>query len=287
MPATGKSQPPAEETYVPRPTDWNGPLSRITCCSYDIERTMRPAQPLFLHALSTSGMWIYTMEGYVDFEEGGQLTRVGPGQVLSFRLPCRGSLINRKDGMPWRRIYIGVSGSAAMELFDHVIATYGHIYELPRESTAIREALKLCRLVKEKPHNTAQHWSTLTFQWMNSLWSDCSDRVSEKRDSKDIRGDESQLISLSQGSVTEFAKKMGYSRSYMSRRLKKIWNCDPSVVLRALRFEEARRLLRETRMPISEIAIQAGFSGNSSFGAAFKKEWGQTPLQYRHETITL
>ncbi len=47
------------------------------------------------------------------------------------------------------------------------------------------------------------------------------------------------------------------------------------------KMEWAAKLLRESDAQISEIAGQVGYDNPSKFSAAFKKEWGVTPLHYR------
>ncbi|MDP4720051.1 MAG: helix-turn-helix transcriptional regulator [Akkermansiaceae bacterium] len=276
-----------EPTLVPEAVDWNGPLCRVLCCSNDVEKTMRPPNPFFLSALTPLRLWTYTISGYVDYEEGGRTTRIGPGTVLAVPQPGRGSLIYRKPGLPWRRIYIGIEGAAAVDIFDHVIQRYGHVHELPKQSEAVRVARDFCKMVEEEPKRSPQFWSVEAYRWLNAWWGSCRESVPSVRELLDIEGGPSQLIGLSHGSVKAFAEKMGYSRSYLSRRLKKIWNRNPSEVLREKRFEEARRLLRETRVPVGEVALKAGFGSSSSFCAAFKTRFGQTPLQYRHEKLKL
>jgi len=45
---------------------------------------------------------------------------------------------------------------------------------------------------------------------------------------------------------------------------------------------EARSLLRQTSMTVQEICHWLGYSDNSYFTKAFKKQEGMTPLQYRN-----
>ena len=50
-----------------------------------------------------------------------------------------------------------------------------------------------------------------------------------------------------------------------------------------LRIDEARRLLTETRMDITSIAIELGFSSSQHFASRFKNLTGRTPSDYRCE----
>lgn len=51
-----------------------------------------------------------------------------------------------------------------------------------------------------------------------------------------------------------------------------------------LRVNEAKRLLRETLLPVGSIAAQVGYNDVNYFSRVFKKEVGQTPSQYRDST---
>ena len=55
------------------------------------------------------------------------------------------------------------------------------------------------------------------------------------------------------------------------------------------RLRRAQELICTTRMPIQQIAQAVGYEGMSQFNAAFKREYGMTPGQYRKmsETATL
>jgi AraC-like DNA-binding protein len=49
-------------------------------------------------------------------------------------------------------------------------------------------------------------------------------------------------------------------------------------------MEQAKRLLAETDMPLSEIALQIGCADQSHFTALFRKHVALTPKTYRDTT---
>lgn len=51
--------------------------------------------------------------------------------------------------------------------------------------------------------------------------------------------------------------------------------------VRTKRMETARRLLKETKLPISEIALSVGFQDYNYFSRVFKKIYGKSPKDYR------
>ena len=50
-----------------------------------------------------------------------------------------------------------------------------------------------------------------------------------------------------------------------------------------LRLEKACHLLKNTGLPVENIAVQCGFSYSSYFARVFKCRYGKTPLEYRNE----
>ena len=54
----------------------------------------------------------------------------------------------------------------------------------------------------------------------------------------------------------------------------------------AIRLQNACRLLRETAMPIADIAARSGFTTPEYFHRVFRKQTGETPHKYRHNAAT-
>jgi AraC family transcriptional regulator len=46
-------------------------------------------------------------------------------------------------------------------------------------------------------------------------------------------------------------------------------------------MEQARVLLRTTRLPVTEVAFRVGYGDTSRFGQHFKREVGTTPAAFR------
>lgn len=55
----------------------------------------------------------------------------------------------------------------------------------------------------------------------------------------------------------------------------------PKAVILKTRLEVGRQLLESTALPISEIALQLGFSNQFHFSSAFKTLYGKSPQQHR------
>lgn len=81
--------------------------------------------------------------------------------------------------------------------------------------------------------------------------------------------------------LKEMADVTSVSESHFSRKFKATFGLTPYQYVVSERIAEAKRLLRNTSLQLSDIARQSGFSSQSHFTTAFKKVVGITPLNYR------
>lgn len=86
--------------------------------------------------------------------------------------------------------------------------------------------------------------------------------------------------------LSEIAKAVGVSGREASRCFKKNIGQSPVEYLIAFRLNEAKKLLRESGLPIMEIGLRCGFSDSAYFGRAFRAAFGVTPGAYRMKERT-
>lgn len=82
-------------------------------------------------------------------------------------------------------------------------------------------------------------------------------------------------------SLTEIAGVAGVHPVHLSREFRKHYDCTIGEYLRKLRVEHASRLLADTEVSLSEIALTCGFADQSHFSATFKRTMGITPARFR------
>lgn len=80
------------------------------------------------------------------------------------------------------------------------------------------------------------------------------------------------------GQASDFCQM---SINNFSQQFKHKFGISPVKYLTSIRIEEAKRLLMETKLPVSKVALRSGFSDISSFQRNFKTNVGVTPTQYR------
>ncbi|HTC20405.1 MAG TPA: AraC family transcriptional regulator, partial [bacterium] len=81
--------------------------------------------------------------------------------------------------------------------------------------------------------------------------------------------------------IIRLAKRAGLSVSTFSRRFKKLTGLGLEAYLQKRRLDEAKRLLKATRLPIFRVAKDCGFKSNPHFIQLFRKKNGMTPQAFR------
>ena len=82
-------------------------------------------------------------------------------------------------------------------------------------------------------------------------------------------------------SLEEAASLSGFSKFHFSRLFKEYMACTFYEYLVDLRVKAAEAMLAAGELPITEIALQAGFSSISTFNRTFRQKNGCTPGAYR------
>ena len=86
-------------------------------------------------------------------------------------------------------------------------------------------------------------------------------------------------------SLKEFGKQFHLSEKYISRYFKEHFHITLSQYITYLRLENAKQLLQDTDLSVTETAMQSGYQNVSYFIRSFKKTYGISPLKYRNSGI--
>lgn len=88
---------------------------------------------------------------------------------------------------------------------------------------------------------------------------------------------------LDQDSVDELAYRLGIGARHLHRLFVQHLGAPPIVVAQTRRLHFAMRLLDETELPITEIALAAGFGSLRRFNSAFQQTYGRAPRDLRRQ----
>ncbi len=82
-------------------------------------------------------------------------------------------------------------------------------------------------------------------------------------------------------SVAVLAEISGVSQQYLCRIFKQTMNLRPNEYITRRRLIEAKKLLSESDIPVSDVAAQSGFSDTGYFCTVFRRYESITPVEYR------
>jgi len=84
-------------------------------------------------------------------------------------------------------------------------------------------------------------------------------------------------------SLDRLAAQAGLSKFHFQRLFKNSIGVSPSRYLINMRMNNARRLLRETKLSVMDIALEVGYADPSHFARLFRREIGLSPSDYRRQ----
>ena len=86
--------------------------------------------------------------------------------------------------------------------------------------------------------------------------------------------------------LEDLCKHFSVSRFYISHRFKKSTGKTFREYLNSVRIEDAKSLLKHSKLSVTEISFSVGFGDSNYFSSVFKKEIGVSPLAYRRKLNT-
>lgn len=102
-------------------------------------------------------------------------------------------------------------------------------------------------------------------------------KQTDKNDFLDFINDNFQNSDLN---LSLISKITGVSQRNITEGISLQFNCNVRTYINQIRINEARRLLKESDLHISEIAYKVGFSSPSNFNRVFKNLTGQSPSEF-------
>lgn len=86
---------------------------------------------------------------------------------------------------------------------------------------------------------------------------------------------------LDDGSLPELADRLGVGERHLRRLFHDHLGASPQAVAQTRRLLFAKRLLRETELPITQLALASGFRSHRRFHAAVREAFGCSPRELR------
>lgn len=82
-------------------------------------------------------------------------------------------------------------------------------------------------------------------------------------------------------SVAQIIDEFSVSRRWLEQRFRKVLDCSPAEYIRRIRLNHAKRLVCETDMTITQIAVRLGFANGAGLAQKFRRQFGASPSSLR------
>jgi AraC family transcriptional regulator of adaptative response/methylated-DNA-[protein]-cysteine methyltransferase len=86
---------------------------------------------------------------------------------------------------------------------------------------------------------------------------------------------------LDRAGVDDLASRLGIGARHLDRLFQRHVGASPLQVARTMRVQRAKRLLDQTRLPMSEVAARSGFASLRRFNAVFAEVYKRPPSDVR------
>ena len=90
-------------------------------------------------------------------------------------------------------------------------------------------------------------------------------------------------LDMEGASVEHLAARVGIGARQLTRLFARYLHASPSKVAKTARVQRAKRLIDETSLPMTEIAMRAGFGSLRRFNSAFAEVYGRPPTEIRRK----
>ena len=227
---------------------------------------------------------------------GNKIWEISAGQAFLI-FPGEETIYKADLEDPWSYMWIGFHGLRAEEMMKKA----GFSKECPvitcRNMDKMKETMDRLLLSRDLTYVNELYrmgavYHLIALLTENSAVTDVLTDISPDADRIYVDAAVNLLINNANGSikVSEVARRIGISRSYLTSIFKKEMKVSPQEFLMNFRMEKAASLLRSTDNSVNMIASEVGYSDALSFSKLFHKRFGVSPTDYRRqkpELVTL
>lgn len=232
----------------------------------------------------------YISKGYGTFKINDEVYNLKQGDIFILLKGMNVEYIASMDE-PWEYYWIGFSGSKANECLNRIAIIESYAASCKEDSKIPHIILNMCEI--SKTYNPSCSDDILLLKELYSLLYALIEEFPKPFEYKDkelhayIQEAINFINSNYMNSITvnEIANHVNLSRSYLYKMFIKNLKISPQKYLINLRMYKATLLLKNTKIPIGEVASKVGYSDSLLFSKTFSKYFSMSPLSYRNNQI--
>ena len=225
----------------------------------------------------TSGKGVYIARNNTYHLSANQAFIIYPNEITTY-------IADEQE--PWEYCFFSFSGTMAEELIERTGFADGNmVITLDDDTLAglIEETANT--LLNEPQKNSDMYAISQLFCMFKLLMDHAESKNASKIPTKDHVQHAIDYIQMNYASplnINGIADILSINRSYLYRIFKAEMGVSPIEYLNNYRIDQSKKLLIESEMPISQIAMATGFSTFSSFYRLFIIRYGHSPREYRN-----
>lgn len=193
---------------------------------------------------------------------------------------------------PWEYYWIGFSGSNSIEYLNRTSIIDSYVVTCTEDSKIPNIILNMCEISKN--YNPSSSDDIVLLRELYSLLYTFIKEFPKEFEYKDkelhtyIQDAINFINSNYMNSITvnEIANHVNLSRSYLYKMFIKNLKVSPQKYLINLRMYKATLLLKNTKLPIGEVANKVGYTDSLLFSKTFSKYFSVSPLNYRNNKLS-
>lgn len=218
-----------------------------------------------------------TLSGTAWFHDANGTRLVPRGQAMLFthREPT-GYGYPRDATETYRLRFIAFEPRAATGIFERLRTDFGSVVRMPDSCEATAVFDEILQRYRQRQFRDRLQESELIFRLFIALY---REQVQETRTSDPIEFGSHYIRSHFRAPVNlkAIVQQCGVSREHFIRAFTARHRESPGVMLRRLRLEHARAMLRATELSVQEVALACGFTSSNTFCRAYRQKFGRSP----------
>jgi len=226
----------------------------------------------------------YTLSGVGMFWDARGVHSLPPGQGFLVEIddPQTGYYGEPNPEQPWEFLAFTFTGLAAHAMTRDLVERFGGVYTLPLQSPVLQRWLSRATesYTVARPH--AVDGAEIVIELLLALASAARSQE-EPSAVQDLVRRALQLIEENGEaslSVQELARRLDTSRERLARAFRLHLNLSPHQLIREQKIRRACFLLKDTDMPIKQIATHLGYTDYTNFTRAFREVMQMTPHEF-------
>ena len=233
----------------------------------------------------------YVSNGKGTFKVNNKIFNLKQGDIF---IILKGMNVEYMASMddPWEYYWIGFSGSNSIEYLNRTSIIDSYVVTCTEDSKIPNIILNMCDISKN--YNPSSSDDIVLLRELYSLLCTFIKEFPKEFEYKDkelhtyIQDAINFINSNYMNSITvnEIANNVNLSRSYLYKMFIKNLKVSPQKYLINLRMYKATLLLKNTKLPIGEVANKVGYTDSLLFSKTFSKCFSMSPLNYRNKKLS-